>query len=153
MALLSFTPDEILRLGHTADALCAYLGKPVVAEIVAEPDEGFEWVLFAIPLGPQDTNEEIVHVQVGGPGARVLGSQGGLNFRDGRPLDCQLLWAIQLSAEVDSRFIKVDAHGDEAGWSDELGELLPFGLEEDAARADEEDEEPDEDDLDARRKP
>jgi hypothetical protein len=125
---LAFTTDETALLGRTADALCAYLGKPVIAEIVAEPDEGFEWVLFAIPLDPGDTDEDIAHVQAGGPGARILGSQGGLNFSDGNPLDCKFLWAIQLSDQEDGRFVKVDAQGEEVAWSDVLEDLLPFGL-------------------------
>ncbi|TAN29716.1 MAG: hypothetical protein EPN31_05640 [Castellaniella sp.] len=125
---LAFTPDETALLGRTADALCAYLGKPVIAEVVAEPGEGFEWVLFAIPLDPADTDEDIAHVQAGGPDARILGSQGGLNFSDGTPLDCKFLWAIQLSDQKDARFVKVDAQGEEIGWSETLEELLPFGL-------------------------
>lgn len=125
---LAFTPDEAALLGRTADALCAYLGKPVIAEIVPEPGEGFEWVLFAIPLDPSDTDEDIARVQAGGPDARVLGSQGGLNFSDGTPLDCTFLWAIQLSDQEGARFVKVDAQGEEVGWSDTLEELLPFGL-------------------------
>ncbi|CAM5206158.1 putative protein OS=Castellaniella defragrans OX=75697 GN=HNR28_001271 PE=4 SV=1 [Castellaniella defragrans] len=127
---LIFTADEIALLGRTADALCAYLGKPVVAEIVPEPDEGFEWVMFAIPLDPQDADEDAAHVQVGGPEARILGSQGGLNFADGSPLDCKFLWAIQLSDQEGSRFIKVDPQGEEVAWSDALIDLLPFGLNE-----------------------
>jgi hypothetical protein len=125
---LAFTPDETALLGRTADALCAYLGKPVIAEIVAEPKEGFEWVLFAIPLDPSDADEDIAHVQAGGPDARILGSQGGLNFSSGNSLDCKFLWAIQLSDQKDARFVKVDAQGEEVGWSETLQDLLPFGL-------------------------
>lgn len=130
---LAFTPGEAALLGRTADALCAYLGKPVIAEIVPEPGEGFEWVLFAIPLDPADTDEDIARVQAGGPDARILGSQGGLNFSDGNPLDCKLLWAIQLSDQEDARFVKVDAQGEEVGWSEALEDLLPFGLSDEPA--------------------
>lgn len=137
---LAFTPDETALLGRTADALCAYLGKPVIAEIVTESEEGFEWVLFAIPLDPNDKDEDIAHVQAGGPEARILGSQGGLNFSDGNPLDCRLLWAIQLSDQEHARFVKVDANGEEVGWSEALEDLLPFGLGDEPA--------PEQDDLD-----
>lgn len=128
--LLSFTADELALLARTADALCAYLGKPVVAEIVPEPEEGFEWALFAIPLDPRDADEDVAHVQVGGAGARVLGSQGGLSFADGQPLDCKFLWAIQCSDQEGARFVKIDPQGEEVAWADTLSELLPFGLDE-----------------------
>ncbi len=124
---LTFTPTETDLLGRTADALCAYLGKPVIAEIVTEPDEGFEWTLFAVPLGPDDEDEH-PRVQAGGPGARFLGNCGGLDLSDGQAVDCEFLWAIQLSSLTGSRYIKVDASGEETGWSDDLTELLPFEL-------------------------
>jgi hypothetical protein len=134
-ASLTFTADEISLLARTADALCAYLGKPVVAEIVLEPTEGFEWALFAIPLDPRDADEDSPHVQVGGPDTRILGSQGGLNFGDGTPLDCKFLWAIQRSDQEGARFIKVDPQGEEVAWSDALIDLLPFALDEAEAPA------------------
>ncbi|WP_323016723.1 hypothetical protein [Castellaniella sp.] len=148
--MLTFTTAEADLLGRTADALCAYMGKPVIAEIITEPDEGFEWALFALPLGPNDEAEDLPHVQAGGPGARFLGNGGGLDLSDGQPVDCELLWAIQLSDLDGCRFIKVDAQGEEAGWSDELSELLPFELSEDHLPDDEDDtadiDEPDADD-------
>lgn len=145
--LLTFTPTETDLLARTADALCAWLGKPVLAEIVAQPEEGFEWALFAVPLTPQDDpDDEAARVQVGGPGARVLGSQGGLNLADGQAVDCHLLWAVQLSDALDSRFIKVDATGEEVAWSDDLGDLLPFNLTNLPAEADEDDEDGEDED-------
>ncbi|MGB6240875.1 MAG: hypothetical protein WBF69_00160 [Castellaniella sp.] len=153
--MLTFTAAEADLLGRTADALCAYMGKPVIAEIIAEPDEGFEWALFALPLSPDDDAQDRQHVQVGGPGARFLGNGGGLDLSDGQPVDCEFLWAIQLSELEGCRYIKVDAQGEEAGWSDELSELLPFELsetelpddEDDAANIDESDAGDDADDM------
>lgn len=137
--MLTFTAAEADLLGRTADALCAYMGKPVIAEIVAEADEGFEWALFALPLGPGEDPEGRQRVQAGGPGARFLGNGGGLDLSDGQPVDCEFLWAIQLSALEGCRYIKVDAQGEEAGWSDTLSELLPFELSETAQPDDEDD--------------
>ncbi|CAM5779952.1 hypothetical protein [Castellaniella caeni] len=150
---LSFTAAEAQLLGRTADALCAYMGKPVIAEVVAEPDEGFEWALFALPLNPGDEAEDKPHVQVGGPGARFLGNCGGLDLSDGQPIDCEFLWAIQLSDLDSCRYIKVDADGEEVGWTDELSELLPFQLSETEQPDDEDDageldEDADENDTD-----
>lgn len=124
---LTFTPADADLLGRTADALCAYLGKPVIAEIVVETDEGFEWALFAVPLAPDDEDEHH-RVQTGGPGARFLGSCGGLDLSDGQAIDCEFLWAIQLSDLTGGRYVKIDASGEETGWSDDLAELLPFEL-------------------------
>ncbi|WP_322996838.1 hypothetical protein [Castellaniella sp.] len=135
---LSFTPKDADLLGRTADALCAYMGKPVIAEIIAEPDEGFEWVLFALPLAPNDEDER-PHVQAGGPGARFVGNNGGLDLADGQPIDCEFLWAIQLSELEGCRYTKVDASGEETGWSDNLAELLPFQLVDDPQPDDQDD--------------
>ncbi len=138
---LTFTTAEAELLGRTADALCAYMGKPVIAEIVTEPDEGFEWALFAIPLAPEDEADDRTPVQTGGPGARFVGNCGGLDLTDGQILDCEFLWAIQLSDLEGARFVKVDASGEEAGWTDELAELLPFALSEVEVPDDEDDPE------------
>ncbi len=128
-AMLRFTQTEIDLLASTADALTAYTGKPVIAEIVADADAGFEWVLMAMPLKPaEDIQEQHASVQVGGPGARFAGSCGGLDLSDGRQLDCRLLWGIQLSDLQGVRFIKVDASGDESAWSDDLASMLPFAI-------------------------
>lgn len=141
---LAFTPAEADLLGRTADALCAWLGKPVIAEIVSEPDESYEWALFALPLGPKDESGDRPRVQVGGPGARFLGNCGGLDLGDGQAVDCELLWAVQLSDLEGVRYIKVDAQGEEVAWTDTLSDLLPFDLQEIAAPPDDEDEDEDE---------
>jgi len=143
---LAFTPAEADLLGRTADALCAYMGKPVIAEIVAEPDEGYEWVLFALPLSPQDEDGDVPRIQAGGPGARFLGNCGGLDLSDGQPVDCEFLWAVQLSDLEGVRYIKVDAQGEEIGWTDTLADLLPFDLQEVELPPDDDDEDDDDDD-------
>ncbi len=147
---LALTPAEADLLGRTADALCAYLGKPVIAEIVAEPDEGYEWALFALPLGPKDEDGDKPRVQAGGAGARLLGNCGGLDLSDGQAVDCEFLWAIQLSSLEGVRYIKVDTQGEEVAWTDTLTDLLPFDLHDAAASPDDEsaDEDEDEDDAD-----
>ncbi len=137
---LAFTPAEADLLGRTADALCAWLGRPVVAEIVSEPDEGYEWALFALPLAPEDADEDKPRVQAGGPGARFLGNSGGLDLSDGQAVDCEFLWAVQLSDLEGVRYIKVDAQGEEVAWTDTLADLLPFDLREAEAPPDDEDE-------------
>ncbi|MFC4297012.1 hypothetical protein ACFO0J_03025 [Castellaniella hirudinis] len=141
---LAFTPAEADLLGRTADALCAYLGKPVIAEIVAEPDEGYEWALFALPLGPKDEEGDAPRVQAGGPGARFLGNCGGLDLSDGQAVDCEFLWAVQLSDLEGVRYIKVDAHGEEVAWTDTLTDLLPFDLHEAEAPPDEDEDDEEE---------
>ncbi|MFT0533095.1 hypothetical protein ACMHYJ_09760 [Castellaniella hirudinis] len=145
---LHFTDTDADLLGRTADALCAYMGKPVIAEIVVETDDDYEWALFALPLGPDD-DDDCPRVQAGGPGARFVGNQGGLDLSDGEPIDCEFLWAIQLSALEGCRYIKVDADGEETGWSDDLAELLPFQLADDPQPDDQDDptelDEPDND--------
>lgn len=136
---LTFTKTESDLLGRTADALSAYMGKPVLAEIITETDEGFEWVLFAVPLSPDDDAADYAVVQVGGPGARLLGSQGGLALDD-EPLECEFLWAIQLADLEGVRFIKVDAEGEEVAWTETLTDILPFDMNE-APSGDEDDDE------------
>jgi hypothetical protein len=144
---LAFTPAEADLLGRTADALCAYMGKPVLAEIVAEPDEGYEWVLFALPLSPQDEDGDVPRIQAGGPGARFLGNCGGLDLSDGQPVDCEFLWAVQLSDLEGVRYIKVDAQGEEIGWTDTLSDLLPFDLQEAELPPDDDEDDDEEDDA------
>lgn len=127
-APLIFTAEETDLLGRTADALSAYLGKPVLAQIMDADENGFEWVVFAIPLQPHDTPEDDVIVEIGGNHARLLGSQGGLDISDGSIFDCQYLWAIQLCQLEHIRFIKVDQEGDEVAWTETLAEILPFDI-------------------------
>ncbi len=144
---LTFTADELDLLGRTADALSAYMGKPVLAEVIDAEETGFEWVLFAVPLGTDDPEDDITLVQIGGTGARILGNQGGLSFADGDAYDCEYLWAIQLSDLEGVRYIKVDQQGEEVAWSDELRNILPFALVDEPLPDDDEDE-PDGDNID-----
>lgn len=123
---LTFTPDEADLLGRTADALSAYMGKPVLAEILDADQLGSECAIFAIPLATDDTDDDHILVQLGGAAARLLGNKGGLVIADGEVFDCEYLWAIQLSDLDGVRYIKVDQEGEEVAWSDDLGEILPF---------------------------
>ena len=77
-SLTRFSSAELDMLAKTADALSAFLGKPVLAEVVLG-EEGTEWVTFGVPLDEKaEADESQVHVQLGGPGARLLGNRGGL---------------------------------------------------------------------------
>ena len=143
-APLIFTQQETDLIGRTADALSAYLGKPVLAEIIDAAETGFEWAVFAVPLEEGDDEEDMATVQVGGPDGRLVGQQGGLNLEDNEVYHCQYLWAIQLTDIEGVRFIKLDGEGEEIGWSDDLAALLPFALNDNA----QEWETPDDDDQD-----
>jgi len=146
---LRFTDDELDLIGRTADALSAYMGKPVLAEVIDAEDTGFEWVIFAVPLDIQDSPDDIVVVQVGGSGARIIGNQGGLVIADGDIFECEYLWAIQLSDLEGVRFIKVDQEGEEIAWSENLRDVLPFVMSDEPVSEDDddlEDDEPDDDD-------
>jgi hypothetical protein len=145
---LVFTPDELDLLGRTADALSAYMGKPVLAQVIDAEETGFEWVIFAIPLGVDEDVEDQVVVQIGGAGARVLGNQGGLILADGDVFDCDYLWAIQLSDLEGVRYIKVDQEGDEIAWTDDLKEILPFAVLDELPPEDEDENDDEEDDDD-----
>jgi hypothetical protein len=125
---LIFTAEELDLLGRTADALSAYMGKPVLAQVIDAAESGFEWVTFAVPLTPQESEEGRVVVQIGGPGARIVGNQGGLAIANGEIYNCEYLWAIQRSPIEGVRFIKLDQQGDEVAWTDDLREILPFAL-------------------------
>jgi len=117
--ILCFTDAELDILARTADAMSAHMGKPVLAEIIAEDDIGAECVIFALPLQPGETDDDIVKVNLGGPHARFIGNCGGLAL-DEDALECVLLWAVQLSDLPGVRFIKLDAAGEEVAWSDTL---------------------------------
>lgn len=125
---LTFTDEELDYLGRTADALSAYLGKPVLAEVIDADETGFEWVVFGIPLDVGDTADDHVIVAIGGQNARIIGNRGGIDIKDGDIYDCEYLWAIQLSDLEGVRFIKVDHDGEEVAWSDDIGGILPFEL-------------------------
>jgi hypothetical protein len=139
---LTFTPDELELLARTADALSAYMGKPVLAEVVDAEEAGFEWVIFAVPLETGETRE--VTVQIGGTNTRLLGQKGGLTLHSDDVFLCEFLWAIQLTDVKGIRFIKVDDHGNEVAWTETLNEILPFVLT-DAPVPDDEDDDADDD--------
>ncbi len=146
---LVFTADELDLIGRTADALSAYMGKPVLAEVIDADETGFEWALFAVPLDVEDKTDDLVIVQVGGAGARIIGNQGGLTIADGDVFECEYLWAIQLSDLEGVRFIKVDQEGEEIAWSENLRDVLPFVMADEAVSDDIDDlddDEPDDDD-------
>lgn len=149
---LLFTNDELDLLARTADALSAYLGKPVLAEVMDASETGFEWVMFAIPLGSDDDDSELTIVQIGGANSRLLGSQGGLKIAANETYSCQFLWAVQLSDIENVRYIKLDDQGDDVAWSNDLNDLLPFQIEADVYGDDDEDNnDTDDDDFDPAR--
>src|SRR5690606_2707685 len=158
--LLVFTQEEIALIGHTADALSAYMGKPVIAEIMSAEDTGAEWVAFGIPLGIEDEIDEdsMVVIHLGGPGARYAGNRGGLD--DDETYSCECLWIIQLSDDEAARYVKVDPLTQDFVASNMLSEILPFDVSDDAftrlpdADADDESNEVDtaEDEAETRRR-
>lgn len=137
---LVFTAEELDLLGRTADALSAYMGKPVLAQVIDAAESGFEWVTFAVPLTPEDTEEGRVVVQIGGIGARIVGNKGGLSIAEGQIYNCEYLWAIQRSSIEGVRFIKLDQKGDEVAWTDDLREILPFALVDEPPSDDDDDD-------------
>lgn len=140
-----FSPQELDMLAKTADALSAYVGKPVLAEVVLG-DEGTEWVSFGTPIAQDAKDDEQPHIQMGGPQARLLGNRGGLDPNDNNAYDCLYLWAIQITLTEGERFVKLDQNGEEAAWSDDLTDVLPFALTDDPLPDDDDDEEDDDDD-------
>ena len=145
-APLRFTQAELDMLAKTADALTAYLGRPVLAEIGTDED-GAEWVTFGSTLDEKDKSagdENRLHVQLGGKQARLLGQSGGLP-ESADAYDCLYLLAVQLSASEGERFVKIDNDGEESAWSDDLAEVLPFSLAEEDLPPLEDDEDDDED--------
>lgn len=143
---LRFTDQELALLAKTADALTAYIGKPVLAE-VGVSEAGHEWVAFARPLETDDeTDDDDVHMQMGGPGTRWIGDAGGLEPGKDEVYDCLYLWAIQLTPDEGERFVKLDHVGDEYDSSDDLEELLPFGFTDEAVPEDDEEDQDEDDD-------
>lgn len=144
--ILTFTQEEIDLIGHTADAMSAYMGKPVLAEIMDADETGAEWVAFGIPLAVDDEVDEeaTVVIQIGGPGARYAGNRGGLGIDDDI-YSCECLWIIQLSDEESARYVKVDPLNQEYVGGNDLRELLPFNISDEsfASVADEDDDLPD----------
>lgn len=133
-------------LAKTADALSAYLGKLVLAEVMTS-DDGTEWVSFGTPVEQDAKDDKQPHVQLGGPNARLLGNRGGLEPSDNETYDCLYLWAVQITQTEGERFIKFDQHGEETAWSDDLADMLPFALT-DEPLADEDEEEEDDNEED-----
>ncbi len=127
---LHFTEAEITLLARTADALSAWLGKPVLAEIIDATETGYECVLYAVPLLPGQEPAGKTTVQIGGTDARLLGGRGGLPGEAGALYLCEYLWGIQLTSLQGVRYIKVDSAGEEVAWSEDLHEILPFDLRE-----------------------
>jgi hypothetical protein len=139
--LTHFSTAELDMLAKTADALSAYLGKPVLAEVVLG-DDGTEWVTYGVPMDENaKPDEDQTHVQLGGAGARLLGNRGGLPQSDDDTYDCLYLWAIEISLNED-----------ESAWSDNLEDVLPFALTEEPVPedpdAEDDEDEADEDDED-----
>lgn len=145
---LVFSADELDLLGRTADALSAYMGKPVLAEVMDAEETGFEWVIFAVPLDVQDDPSNFVVVQIGGPEARIIGNKGGMTIAADDVFDCEYLWAIQLSDLEGVRYIKVDQEGDEVAWADTLQDILPFVMADELAADSDDDDAADEDEDD-----
>ena len=144
-----FSAQELDMLAKTADALSAYLGKPVLAEVVLG-DEGTEWVSFGVPVDQRAKHDdEQPHVQLGGPQARLLGNRGGLAPSDNDTYDCLYLWAIQITLTEGERFVKLDQNGEETAWSDDLLDMLPFALTDEPLPDDDEDDDDTEDDDDS----
>ena len=140
-ASLRFTEQELALLAKTADALTAYTGKPVLAE-VGVSEAGHEWIAFARPLEASDnTDDDDVHMQMGGPDTRWIGNTGGLNPGKDEVFDCLFLWGIQITPDDGERFVKLDHVGDENDSSDQLADLLPFGFTDEALPDDDEDNE------------
>ncbi|NOL49551.1 hypothetical protein [Pelistega europaea] len=125
-----FSQDELELLAKTADALSAYVGKPVLAE-VDTTEEGYEWVAFGTPLEVgKDIDEDAVIMTMGGPAARLVGASSLLEDFNQAVYECEFLWGIQIG-EAPLRFTRIDYQGDEVDWSEDLTMLLPFGLDDD----------------------
>jgi len=140
---LTFSDTELTMLGKTADALSAYMGAAVLAE-VGQTDEG-DWVIFGRALADDTSPEkDTLHVQLGGPGAQILGEKGGLDMGTDT-YDCAFLWAIQVTADPEERFIRLDKDGEVFDAASHLSVLLPFNLDEPEAPNDDEPSEHDND--------
>jgi len=143
----AFSETDIELLAKTADAMSAYAGKPVLAEIGST--EGVPWAVFGVPLGTdEDVDDDTVVWQMGGEGARLLGNAGGLAPAPDDVYACRLLWAIQITETEGEHFIKLDDQSEVIDWSDELADLLPFGVDPDPDW--DEDDQDEDDDIDYR---
>lgn len=134
---LQFTPTELAMLGRTADALSAYMGAVVLAEVGRNEDT--EWVVFGRAIGEdEELEKDVVHVQMGGTGTKLLGQQGGLNASL-EQFDCIFLWAVEITDDPDERFVRLDQDGEVFDTASELATLLPFSLQEPEIDPDDED--------------
>ncbi len=154
MSSPTFTQEELELLIKTADALSAYMGKPVLAEIDTSED-GYEWIAFGVPLdAEEEPDAETVIMQMGGPSARLLGQTATLEDFAQAVYDCEFLWGIQITDDEFLRYVRIDHDGDEVEWSEEIATLLPFGMQDDdllaemerEAALEEDDDKDDEDD-------
>lgn len=135
-----FTDTDLLLLERSADAMSAFMGRPVLAEVGRT--DGVAWVVFGVALGTDDTPaEDEVIWRMGGEDTRALGNSGGLAPAPDDYYECRLLWVIQVTPEVGERYLKLDARGEVFDWSDRLPDLLPFGtsLDEEAPWPNEDD--------------
>lgn len=124
----TFTPTEVELLAKIVEALSAYMGKPVLAEIDVT-EEGYEWIAFGTPLEVNKAIEEdTVIMQMGGPAARLVGASALMEDFNQSVYECEFLWGIQIG-EPPLRFTRIDYQGDEVDWSEDLTMLLPFGLD------------------------
>lgn len=125
---LIFSTEDIDLLARTADALSAYLGKPVLVEVMPAGETGFEWAVFAIPLDINEDDSDIPVVQLGGANARLLGSQGGVQLDGNETYSCRLMWAVQRADDDEVQYVKINHEGDENAWGETLKDILPFNL-------------------------
>lgn len=126
--VLAFSPTELTMLGKTADALTAYMGTAILAEV--GETEGAQWVIFGRALAQDEpAGDDIVHVQMGGPDTQVLGQGGGLDTHQ-VVYDCAFLWAIEITDDPEERFVRLDPEGEVFDAAPELTMLLPFHIEE-----------------------
>lgn len=131
----TFSSSEIELLAKTVEALSAYMGKPVLAEIDVT-EEGYEWIAFATPLEVgKEIDEDAVIMQMGGPAARLVGASALMEDFNQSVYECEFLWGIQIG-EPPLRFTRIDYQGDEVDWSEDLAMLLPFGLDDNDMIAD-----------------
>ena len=135
---LVFNAKDLDLLARTADALSAYLGKPVLVEIINASETGFEWAVFAIPLDVNEDTTEIPVVQIGGANALLLGSQGGVQIAENEIYSCRFMWAIQRADIEEIKYIKINHEGDENAWGETLQDVLPFDLSADPLADDDE---------------
>lgn len=135
---LTFTATELTMLGKTADALTAYMGTAILAEV--GQTEGAQWVIFARALAQDEVvGDDIVHVQMGGPGTQVLGQGAGLDAHQ-VVYDCAFLWAIEITDDPEERFVRLDPEGEVFDAAADLAMLLPFNIEEPALPPDVDDQ-------------